>query len=76
MASSAAIARSDPVILSAPSTWEQWYEEARSAVPDQLWKYFNPDDDAEAIEPEIPVRPVDEPPPPGPELPQHRKDSC
>lgn len=74
MASSAATARSDLVILSAPSTWEQWFEETRSAVPDQLWKYFNPDDNAEAIEPDTPVRPVDEPPPPGPEPPQQRKD--
>lgn len=60
------------VILSEPTSWEQWYEDTRTSVPSQMWKYFDPDSDAVLTEPVKPVRPEDEPPPEGNEPPQAR----
>ena len=61
------------IILSDPSSWDQWYEDTLGTVPSQMCKYFEPDTEAVLIEPEPPVRPVDEPAPVGAETPQARK---
>ncbi|MCJ1263357.1 hypothetical protein MMC22_003227 [Lobaria immixta] len=61
MASSAARARMDLVILSEPASWDQWFEETKASVPSQMWRYFDPDSDATLTELVEPVMPVDEP---------------
>ena len=61
------------VILSDPSTFDQWYDNIRGSVPENLWRYFNTESDDVYDEPIAPVRPVNEPPPDQNEAPQSRK---
>ena len=51
------------ILLSDQSTWDGWYENIKGSVPDYLWKYFDPDNDAIFVDPVAPVEPVMEPPP-------------
>ena len=51
------------ILLSDQSTWDGWYENIKGSVPDYLWKYFDPDNDAIFPDPVAPVEPVMEPPP-------------
>ena len=52
------------ILLSDQSTWDGWYENIKGSVPDYLWKYFDPDNDAVFVEPVAPVEPAMELPPP------------
>lgn len=61
------------IILSDPSTLEQWYDNIRGAVPENLLRYFDPESDDVYDELIAPVRPVNEPPPDQNEAPQNRK---
>lgn len=60
------------ILLSDQSTWNRWYKNIKGSVPDYLWKYFDPDNDAVFVEPVAPVEPTIElpplapPPAPGP----------
>ncbi len=54
--------KTDVLILSVLTSWDQWYEDTKASVPSQMWKYFDPDSDAALTEPVEPLMPVDEPP--------------
>lgn len=62
--------RIDAVILFEPALWDQWFEDTKASVPSQMWKYFDPDNDAALTEPVEPIMPVDKPPPAGNKPPQ------
>lgn len=49
----------DLIILLALSTWEWWYKESINVMPNQFWKYFDLDGDAEATKPITPIKLVD-----------------
>ena len=51
------------ILLLDQSTWDRWYENIKGSVPDYLWNYSNPDNDAIFINPVAPVESVMEPPP-------------
>ncbi len=55
--------KTNVVILSEPASWDQWYEDTKTSVPSQMWKYFDSDRDAAVTEPVEPLMPVDEAPP-------------
>lgn len=54
------------VLLSDQSTWDTWYETIKAAVPEPLWKYFDPDSEVvfpERITPAVPqLEPASETP--------------
>ena len=49
------------ILFSDQSTWDRWYKNIKRSVPDYLWKYFNPDNDAIFVNPVAPVEPIMEP---------------
>ena len=40
------------VILEGPENYHIWFSAVKSSVPGDIWKYFDPNDETQAIEPE------------------------
>ena len=54
------------ILLSDRSTWDGWYENIKGSVPDYLWKYFDPDNNAIFLDSVAPVEPIMKPLPQAP----------
>ncbi|MCJ1423257.1 hypothetical protein MMC29_001139 [Sticta canariensis] len=55
IASTNAAKARDTVILADISSWDQWFENIQATVPEQFWKYFDPDSKAVMLEPVAPI---------------------
>ncbi len=64
--------KTNVVILSEPTSWDQCYEDTKASLPSQMWKYLDPDSDSPLIEPVEPLMLVDKSSPDGNESPQVR----
>ena len=62
----------EPVILTDPSSWDQWFEDTKASVPRRLCRYFDPDSDTIIEKPIEPERPIEKFVPEGNEPPQAR----